>query len=208
MPRQKDFIFEKAPRRAASSGWQASLLVCARELPGGRARALALLLVLARRHRGGSRSCLRAAGLAAARRDWQLVCSLRPAVRSCGAARAGMLGRAPPGPPPGDGLSARRWHTGLGASAPLLVRQTSCAGTAACNALAHCTCRSSKLRCVRSGGLEPNAYTLLSRSYSNRLPCRLRVERERAQRGRVLRVFSGVWGGGSRVGVGGHGRWP
>ena len=92
----------------------------------------------------------------------------RDQLRSCGA--AAMLARAPPGPPPGDGLSARRWHTGLGASAPLLVRQTSCAGTAACNALAHCTCRSSKLRCVRSGGLEPNAYTLLSRSYSQPPP--------------------------------------
>ena len=110
------FVFQKAPRRARAA---VGKLVCARDLLGGRARALARLLVLARRHRGGNRSCLRAAGLTAAGRVWQLVCSLRPAVRSCGAARAAMLARAPPGSPPGDGLSARRWHTELGASAPV-----------------------------------------------------------------------------------------
>ena len=104
--------------------------------------------VLARRHCGGNRSCLRAAGLAAARRDWQLVCSLRPAVRSCGAARAGMLGRALPGPPPGDGLSARRRHTGLGASAPVLdVRQSSCWN---CRAAHSHTADPAKLTSVRT----------------------------------------------------------
>ena len=78
----------------------------------------------------------------------------RDQLRSCGA--AAMLARAPPGPPPGDGLSARRRHTGLGASAPVLdVRQSSCW---------NCGVRHSKLTSVRSGGLEPNAYTLLSHS--------------------------------------------
>ena len=116
------FVFDKAPRRAEAA---VGKLVCARDVLGGRARALARLLVLARRHRGGNRSCLRAAGLAAAGRDWQLVCSLHCA--TVWRPRAAMLARAPPGSPPGDGLSARRWHTELGASAPVLeVRQSSC----------------------------------------------------------------------------------
>ena len=82
----------------------------------GRTR-LALRLALARPHHSASTGCARAAGLAAARRDWQLAAS-RPAstqLSQMWAARPDGLAKALSAR---RRASARRQHLELGASAP------------------------------------------------------------------------------------------
>ena len=125
-------------QRAVRSGWQAFAA-----LAGARARAPPLLLALARRCRRSSASVAQAAGLVDARRDEQLICLSRPAATSFCAARAVMIVLARACSPPGDGLSARRWHPELDASsiAPPSSREGPAVRRGAQLASAHCTRR-------------------------------------------------------------------
>ena len=60
-------------------------------------------------------------------------------------------------------------------------------------------CRSSKLRCVRSGGLEPNAYTLLSRSYSQPPPVSSESREREGAEGTGVACDSAQWAVGCGV---------
>ena len=133
-----------------------------RALAGARARAPPLLLALARRCRRSSASVAQAAGLVDARRDRQLVCSSRPAATSCCAARAVMLVLARACSPPGDGLSARRWHPELDASS--IAPSSSREGPALCSTAHnwHLHTAHEDGHGFRSGGLQPDASTFLA----------------------------------------------
>ena len=76
--------------------------------PGTRARSL--LLALARPHHGASTGCSRAAGLASACRDLQLLCSSATSSVLLWRRTSKKLAVAQTRSPPGGGLSARR-HT-------------------------------------------------------------------------------------------------